>query len=210
MSPSSGGILVSVEGPNGVGKTTLATALTARLGEIGVAAIQTCEPTRTRFGRFVRRVSEDTVGLALAALVAADRRYHSETVLWPAVNRGLVVVTDRYLESSLVLQQIDGVPLETIWALNRGTLLPAITVILKASEEMISRRLLKRSRHSRYERSGSTSKEIDLYERAAAHMAAVGVEVIRVSGDDGQPETHARAVADRVQSVRLHRIPARA
>ena len=58
--------------------------------------------------------------MALACLVAGDRHHHLATEILPALHAGKVVICDRYLPSSLVLQAIDGIEPDTIWCLNAG------------------------------------------------------------------------------------------
>ena len=59
-------------------------------------------------------------GMALACLVAGDRHHHLATEIRPHQQAGDVVICDRYLPSSLVLQRMDDVGWDTIWQLNSG------------------------------------------------------------------------------------------
>jgi len=101
------GWLIALEGVDGAGKTTQARLLTKWLGAVGVKAVYTCEPTGGPLGRLVRkhlggglRFSEETVAL----LFAADRLEHLSKVIRPALEKGLTVVSDRYLHSSIAYQ----------------------------------------------------------------------------------------------------------
>ncbi len=101
------GWLIALEGVDGAGKTTQARLLTRWLETVGVKAVYTCEPTDGPLGRLVRkhlggslRFSEETVAL----LFAADRLEHLSKVIRPALEKGLTVVSDRYLHSSIAYQ----------------------------------------------------------------------------------------------------------
>lgn len=69
-------------------------------------------------GEFVRTFAEKNVGESLACLVAADRYSHLEKEILPAMQTEQVIITDRYVLSSLILQQMDGVNSDFILSLN--------------------------------------------------------------------------------------------
>ncbi|MFI1951458.1 dTMP kinase [Streptomyces xinghaiensis] len=88
----------------------------------------------------------------------------------PALARGEIVVCDRYVPSSLVLQVMDGVPRDVVWELNRHADMPDLAVIVNARAEVIAERLDSRgTRHSRYEREPrGTERECAYYYEAAS------------------------------------------
>ena len=107
--PSYSGLFVALEGGEGAGKSTQARLLGAWLEEQGREVVLTREPGATPAGRRIRELLLDpaTGGLAPRAealLYAADRAQHVATVVLPALRRGAVVVTDRYVDSSLAYQ----------------------------------------------------------------------------------------------------------
>ena len=102
------GFLVAVDGPNGVGKSTLIGAVEIKMKLLGYRVYITKEPTNTELGKFVRKFSENHFGTSLACLVAADRYEHIVSELVPELQKGSLVITDRYILSSLILQQMDG------------------------------------------------------------------------------------------------------
>ncbi len=163
-------LFIAVEGPNGVGKTTIAARLADRLAEIGAAGVHlTSEPTRTPLGQLLRRQEAVLHGRALALALAADRAAHVETEIIPRLDDGLHVVTDRYVQSSLVLQHIDGLDLNEIWSYNRYVL-PAITIYLEDDPDVIRDRLAGRPALSRLEATGSPERELKLYRDAARYL----------------------------------------
>jgi dTMP kinase len=103
------GVFVCFEGGEGAGKSTQARALRGRLEEAGYDVLLTFEPGDTEVGRKVRQIVLDPATGDLsdrteALLYAADKAEHVDTVVLPALERGQVVVTDRYVDSALAYQ----------------------------------------------------------------------------------------------------------
>src|SRR5262245_22816524 len=103
----------------------LADALTDR----GLAVHATTEPSPTPLGQLASQGPDHLDGLALACLVAADRYQHLQAEIHPALAAGQIVLTDRYLPASLVLQRLDGVDEAFIWAVNQHARRPDLAVI---------------------------------------------------------------------------------
>ena len=164
------GLFIAVEGPNGVGKSTIAALLADRMAERATIGVHlTSEPTRTPLGQLLRRTEAVVHGRALALALAADRAAHVENEVIPALDEGRHVVTDRYLPSSLVLQRIDGLDLAEIWSYNRYVL-PAVVVYLEDHPEVIRARLDRRPALTRLEAAGSPERELRLYREAARYL----------------------------------------
>jgi dTMP kinase len=103
------GVFIALEGGEGAGKSTQVVKLAAWLKVAGYECVVTREPGATQLGRRVRELllnHGDTAPTARAEalLYAADRAQHVDTVLRPALDRGAIVVTDRYVDSSLAYQ----------------------------------------------------------------------------------------------------------
>ena len=131
------GLFVSFEGGDGAGKSTQARALRDWLVVADRTVLLTFEPGDTELGRVLRTavMHGDHVDARTEALLyAADRAHHVATVVRPALERGEVVVTDRYLDSSVAYQGIgrglgaEAVERLSLWA-TEG-LLPTLTVLL--------------------------------------------------------------------------------
>ena len=120
------GFLVAVDGPNGVGKSTLIGAVEIKMKLLGYRVYITKEPTNTELGKFVRKFSENHFGTSLACLVAADRYEHIVSELVPELQKGSLVITDRYILSSLILQQMDGVNSTFIFDISINTWLNGV------------------------------------------------------------------------------------
>ncbi len=166
---------VSVDGPGGSGKSTLVALVTEQLIGHGLQVHPTTEPSPTPLGELIRSGTDSYTGMALACLVAGDRHHQLVSEIGPSLAAGRIVICDRYLPSSLVLQRMDGLSWEVIVQLNAGADRPDLAVILNASPPVIEARLAARGRHSRFERQpGSSQAESELYTDTAARLAVAG------------------------------------
>ena len=203
-----GGLLVSIDGPGGVGKSTLTSELADQLARRGVPAHATTEPSRSPLGDFARHSPDRYHGLVLACLVAADRYWHLETEVQPHLAAGEVVISDRYVPTSLVLQRIDGVDLDFIWQLNRHAPRPDLAVILRADPVVLAARLVARGAHTRFERApGASEVESHLYQQAAQRLHAAGWPLLLVDTTKAPPKELATTLTSRILTLREHRQP---
>ena len=141
------GFFVPLDGMAGAGKTTTVRLLGAHLHDLGYRVHTTAEPTRDHLGALARRETDRYRGTALACLIAADRYHHIETEIHPRLQRGQIVLCDRYVTSSYVLQQIDGVPLGFLEGLNAGADRSDLAVILLTAPEIAAARIAGRGAH---------------------------------------------------------------
>jgi dTMP kinase len=137
--PRRPGLFLALEGGEGAGKSTQARMLSIWLRDQGYDVVATHEPGATKIGMRLRALLLDTahVGLdarAEALMYAADRAEHVHSMIIPALERGAVVVTDRYIDSSLAYQGAGRLlPTSEIAKLNQwatGGLTPDLTVVL--------------------------------------------------------------------------------
>ncbi|MER7211568.1 dTMP kinase [Streptosporangium sp. NPDC000239] len=173
-------LFVTLDGPGGAGKSTLTQLVAEQLAAVGVSALATREPSGGPLGEIARRQTATFSGPALACLVAADRYHHLETEIRPALARGEVVVCDRYVPSSYVLQSRDGVPLDYIRHLNALADRPGLAVLVTAASAVLEERLSVRGAHSRFEHEGSSTAEVALYEDLADTLAVDGYVFHRI------------------------------
>ena len=133
------GVFVCFEGGEGAGKSTQSRLLQEWLEGLGCSVLLTFEPGDTAVGRQVRRIVLDPATGELshrteALLYAADKAEHVDTVVLPALAEGRVVITDRYVDSTLAYQGAgrDLAPdeLERVARWATGDLRPHLTVLL--------------------------------------------------------------------------------
>ena len=132
------GVLITVEGVEGSGKSTQCRRLAAGLQARGLDVVLTSEPDGTALGAAIRQLFE-TAGqaptpLTQVFLFMAARQQHVAQVIRPALVRGAFVISDRYVDATMAYQGFgQGVDLETIRDLNAlatGGLLPDLTLVL--------------------------------------------------------------------------------
>jgi dTMP kinase len=154
-----GGLLISVEGVEGSGKSTQCRRLAAALRDRGREVVLTSEPDGTELGLAVRRVFEGRgsvpTPLTQAFLFMAARQQHVAEVIRPGLARGAVVVSDRYTDATLAYQGYgQGLSLEVIRDLNAlatGGALPDLTLVLDLDPAAGMRRIAGRA-HDAFER----------------------------------------------------------
>ena len=142
------GVFITFEGGDGSGKSTQIQPVRDWFESRGREVIVTREPGGTELGteirRFVQNGPEDVDARTEALLYAADRAYHVATVIRPALERGAVVLGDRYIDSSLAYQGaarslgVDEIASLSAWA-TRG-LYPSLTFLLDLPPEVGARR----------------------------------------------------------------------
>ncbi|MEY9215002.1 dTMP kinase [Thermobifida halotolerans] len=134
-----GGLFVVLEGGEGSGKSTQVREIAVWLREEGFDVLTTREPGATKLGMRLRTMLLDKAHAGMAArtevlLYAADRAEHVETVIRPALERGAIVISDRYVDSTLAYQgagrDLDGDEVARLndWA--TGRLVPDLTIVL--------------------------------------------------------------------------------
>ena len=132
------GVLITIEGIEGSGKSTQCRRLIERLQAGGRDAVLTSEPDGTVLGAAIRTLFETDgpppTPLTQVFLFMAARQQHVAEVIRPALSRGAVVISDRYADATMAYQGFGhGVDLETIRDLNAlatGGLLPDLTLVL--------------------------------------------------------------------------------
>ena len=129
------GFYVLIEGTDGSGKSELARELTSQLDMAGMKVTSTAEPMNTMYGKLVRsRFADagDDDRYEMGFAFAADRQYHQNHVVIPALKEGRVVVQDRGAISTLVYQGPTFI--NNVHVLNTNVLAPNLVVLLEADE----------------------------------------------------------------------------
>jgi dTMP kinase len=196
-------LFISFEGIDGVGKSTQADLLEAHLVGLSREVVRTLEPGGSELGRDIRKLllhSGHVDARAEALLYAADRAHHVATVIRPALAEGKVVITDRYLDSSVAYQGAGRILGATevrdlsMWAIQG--LLPVLTVLLDLDAAgAVARRAKTGSAPDRLEREKLEFFEAvraSYLELAAAEPERFLVVDARLSVDEIQSQIRAR------------------
>lgn len=174
-----GGLLVTLDGPSGVGKTTVSGLVRDRLAVAGVPVVLTTTPSSSSLGELARYGTHQFFGAALTCLVAADRYHHDQTTVRDALERGSVVVCDRYVPSSLVLDLLDGVEREHVWSIYRRITVHDVAFILVGDPVLCVTRARSRGRYSRFhaDNDDANRRELAMYKEAVTFLRRTGYPV---------------------------------
>jgi dTMP kinase len=196
------GAFVSIDGPGGAGKSTLVEHLQRWLTDRGHPVHATTEPSHAMLGRIARHRTDAYDGHALACLVAADRYHHLADEIRPALADGKIVLCDRYVASSYVLQRLDGMAMEFIEALNADADRPDLAVILTADPVTTAERIALSGAHSRFETDPDLhQREVDLYRDTTIRLAAAGYRLLTADSTVQRPDRIADHVGPRIVSL---------
>jgi dTMP kinase len=204
------GRFLTLEGPDGSGKSTAARHLADWLRAGGQPTLLTAEPGGTPMGDQVRRlllhlrdVSDDLDRRADALLFAAARAQHAARLIAPALERGEWVVCARYVDSSMAYQGygygLDLDELRRLQAFATGGVMPDLTLLIDAPVEIG----LRRKRHDRWNRF-ERSEDLAFHQRIRAgylELAAAEPERFRVVDGSGSVEATDARIRELVQPL---------
>ncbi|MCG5215458.1 dTMP kinase [Streptosporangium sp. KLBMP 9127] len=206
------GLFIAFEGGEGSGKTTQSRLLAIWLRDQGFDVVQTREPGSTKVGMRLRAILLDAAHQGLSArsealLYAADRAEHVEKVIRPGLYRGAMVVTDRYVDSSLAYQgagrslEADDVAKVNAWA--TGGLVPDLTVLIDVPPSIGLARFA--SPADRIE-----AEPLEFHERVRREFRALAAadpdRYVVIDGTKPQDEI-SRLIQDRVRDVLPDPVP---
>ncbi|MEV6160098.1 dTMP kinase [Nonomuraea sp. NPDC052129] len=206
------GLFVAFEGGEGSGKTTQSRLLAIWLRDQGFDVVQTREPGSTKVGMRLRAILLDAAERGLSAraealLYAADRAEHVEKVIRPALYRGSLVISDRYVDSSLAYQgagrALDPEDVSKVNAWATGGLVPHLTVLIDTPPQVGLTRL--GGAADRIE-----SEPLEFHERVRKEFRALAAaDPDRYLVVDGMlpPEQITRLIQDRVHELLPDPVP---
>lgn len=139
------GLFITIEGPEGAGKTTILQMLADQLVSEGLKIIQTREPGGIDIAEQIRKVILDKDNTAMdprteALLYAAARRQHLVERVKPALDQGYIILCDRFIDSSLAYQgHARGLGIDEVYGINRfaiGGMMPCLTLYFDIAPEI--------------------------------------------------------------------------
>ena len=157
------GRFITVEGGEGTGKSTQVKLLEEYLFSKGIDVVITREPGGTEIGTELRRLlctgDKDKFGpIAEALLYYADRRIHLQQKVWPALEKGSWVISDRFADSTMAYQyygynkRVPKKILEDLYNITVGDFYPDLTLILDIDPQIgLSRSMVKNSHYEEQE-----------------------------------------------------------
>jgi dTMP kinase len=131
-------VFIALDGIDGAGNSSHSGLLAKWIQEsLGLKVLLTREPSAQPIGRLMRLYLRQTgVPSATDALLfAADRLEHVEKTIKPALSEGRVVISDRYLESSIAYQSSQGLPVEWLLSINKYVIKPSLNIVLDIDPE---------------------------------------------------------------------------
>ena len=208
------GRFVVLEGIDGSGTTTQA-ALTARnLRSEGLSVWETRQPSDGPIGTLIREALKKRLGLAtssrrltertLALLFAADRLHHLEAEVLPALERGEVVICDRYLLSSLAYQGAT-CPIEWVEKINEAAIVPDLTLFLDVTPETAAHRRAGRGGPEELFESDDRQRLVSRQYDSAINSLLNRERIVRFNGDRPEEEVASevlKAIREEVGRVR--------
>jgi dTMP kinase len=214
--PGRPGLFVNFEGGDGCGKSTQMHLLFESLRREGCRALETVEPGGTRIGAQIRRILLDSANQELCPtaellLYFASRAQNVEEVILPALEQGMVVLADRFTDSTLAYQGFGrGLGEEVVAALDRVAchgLVPDLTILIDIDIETSLERARQRNLDASESRMDAQAVEFHHKVREAyLRMAAREPARFRVIDGRADVETVARAVRAAVEPAlgRVH------
>ncbi|HAK45825.1 MAG TPA: dTMP kinase [Spirochaeta sp.] len=177
---------IVLEGLDGSGTTTQLNMITKALESSGSKVFATCEPSPLPSGQLIRKVLEKEIDVepeTLARLFSADRHehlYNKKDGIIKHLNENNIVISDRYLFSSLAYQSL-GCGFELVQSLNKYPL-PEYLIYLDLSPEVCRERMSSRDLEELFDGESIQMKIIDNYERGIRLFEDSGMKTIRIDG----------------------------
>ena len=196
------GVLIAVEGIDGMGKSTQVERLAARLNDQGWTAVATREPTQGPWGRKIRALAregrrdvspEDELDWFLR-----DRMEHVESVIRPGLRAGRIVVTDRYYFSTMAYQGARGIDPQRIREMNEALFPRPDLVILLRGEPRLGLARIARDREGGADAGYEQARYL---ERVAGLFAQFRDPAIRVIDARGTPDEVAARIWEAVEPL---------
>ncbi|MCF7844983.1 MAG: dTMP kinase [Kiritimatiellales bacterium] len=159
-------MFIVFEGPDGSGTTLHAKLLEERLLEEGFKVLKTFEPTDGPIGTDIRKrlhSDEPLSPSSLQEMFCEDRAWHLEQIVLPALSEDTVVISDRYMHSTLAYGQALGLDKNFLRELNKNFIQPDLLFFLLPPFEVCAERMARRDKHDALEESSIQQKVYKIY-----------------------------------------------
>jgi len=190
------GKLIALCGLDGSGKTTQSKLLLSWLTKKRIKASYTVEPTNEFIGRLIRkeilRASRKMPPECEGLIFAADRAYHIYEQVVPQLKKGLYLVSDRYVYSSIAYQGARGADIEWLWKINEFTVAPDLAIFIDVDTDSGIKR--KGEKLDNFEKIINLQKEV----REIFLDLTKEDKLIKVDGNRDKHEVH-KAIVNLVQ-----------
>jgi len=162
-------MFITIDGPDGSGKTSLARLLAQKLS-LRFDSVYTAEPTDSPLGREIRRILQSGTKeeqQTLTDLFVRDRESHINDFIKPELEKGKIVVCDRYKYSTVCYQQLQGIDVSRLIDLNKGFLRPDYSFILKVDDvDVLVKRIIDRNEEKDFfETKALMQQSIEIYHK---------------------------------------------
>ncbi|XXF81044.1 dTMP kinase [Myxococcaceae bacterium GXIMD 01537] len=199
------GRFIVLEGLDGAGTTTQTERLAAALRAEGHSVLTTREPSDGPVGTLIRQALTGRLGLpggagplapeTLALLFAADRTDHLKAKVLPALARGQIVLSDRYVLSSLAYQGMD-LPMEWVDVLNACAVAPDLTLFVGVKPEVAARRRAVRGGPEELFDADEAQRRIAKQYLAAIRQRESRERIVRLDGEQSVEAVTAAALVE--------------
>lgn len=189
MSEKFKGKLIALEGPDGCGKSTQAGLLSEWLKSEGYEVEITYEPTDNPLGRIIRDSLQGKIKLTVEAealLFAGDRALHVSDVIRPSLEEGKIIITGRYVYSSLAYQSARGLSKGWIESINEPAIEPDLTIFIDVPPEVGLERM-------------DSSRKADKFDRNLNLQTKVREAYKKLARGEGMPLIDGTLPRDEVQ-----------
>ncbi len=188
---------VVIEGLDGAGTTTQSAAIAKALRAKGKVVVTTREPSDGPIGKMIRQALTHELTMTpetLALMFAADRVDHVAREIEPALKRGAVVLSDRYLLSSLAYQGAQ-LPISWVAAINSEARVPDLTLFLEIDPDVgAKRRAVRGAARELYETKAIQKRTAKQYLAAIALRRKAGEKIVVIDGGASVADVTAAAM----------------
>lgn len=199
------GLFITIEGPDGAGKSTQAELVAKYLRQLGLEVVLTREPGGTDLAEKIRALvltpsSEKVAPMTEVLLYAASRTQHVEKLVKPVLARGAVVISDRFVDSSVAYQGFGrGLGADAVWEINQWALaglLPDLTIVLDLELTIGRQRTMERDQRQNQEPDRLERENLDFHQRVREGFLALAKQdpdrIHVVSADGNVDQVHQR------------------